>query len=425
MYKYAFIFFTLPILVFAQVEKKLEAFQKAGIPTTLQELETKLYPYIEQENAATLYEKALALVTQKDLDQFYELQKQLQNEVALNKTLSADFEKSLRDITTSNSEVFKLFHKATTIENCRFSIKITDGFLTKTPELYKMRFCIALLMSKMILQTQDNQTDQALETLQSALTFSTRLAQVPMLICVVMSETMQKTSLLGLEYLLSHKQLTLSQLNNINLILVKNAPSKTNSQNGFAGEMCCATDIFSQILEGTYDKRLFGDMGVKDKAELLYYRMSGKCKQDFLAYIINIENYLKVYDFNSLKKMRKATENVPPMQMSGSKFSTVMAPNLKSFVYIHLENTARWHAALTAIAIEKYRLQQQKLPQSLKELIPEYLTEIALDSHGQKLRFEKQPLGYVVYGVGENAVADGGLSIKDGKNLDTAFFVKR
>lgn len=425
MYKYTLMLLVLPILVFSQVEKKLEAFQKAGIPTTLQELEANLYPYIEEDNAATLYEQALTLVAQKDLDSFHELEKKLRSEVALSKTLSADFETSLRELTSNNDKIFTLFHKAATIENCRFSIKLTEGFLTKTPDLYKMRFCVTLLVAKMILQTQDNHADKALQTLESALIFSNRLAQVPMLIFVVIGEAMQKTSLLGLEYLLSHKQLTLAQLNNINAMLVKNSPNKNTNKNGFVAEMCCAAEIFTQISQGNYDKKLFGNMGMKDKAELLYYRMSGKCQQDFLAYVTNIESYLKAYELVSLKEVRQATQKITPMQTSGSKFADVMTPDFRRFVYIHLENTARWHAALTAIAVEKYRLQQQKLPQDLTELIPKYLPEVALDSHGQKLRFEKQQPGYVVYGVGENAVADGGLTMEDGNNLDTAFFVKR
>ncbi|BBM85820.1 hypothetical protein [Candidatus Uabimicrobium amorphum] len=425
MLKYTLALFILPLFVFSQVEKKLEALKKAGIPTTLQELEDKWYPYIEGENAADLYAQAVALVSQKDLDNFHKLEQQLKNEVALNKTLSQQLQKSLRELLERNSEILALFHKATAVEKCRFPVKLTDGFTAKLPHIYKMRFCITLLTSQIIIQTEDKQTEGALHTLRDTLVLTKRLAQIPMLICVLMGETMQRMSFLGLEYLLSHQQLTHAQLDMVKDLLQKTSPDKNNNKYGFVAEMCTITGIFSQISEGNYDEDLFGKLSMKDKAELLYYRMSGKCQQDFNLYVQGIESHLKVYELASLREMRDATKAIKPLEMSGSKFSAMMAPDFRKFIYVHLENTARWRAVLTAMAIEKYRLDHKKLPQNLQALMPKYLQDIAHDSYGQKLHFDKQKQGYTVYGMGENAVPDGGVSIKEGNNLDTAFFVKR
>ena len=58
--------------------------------------------------------------------------------------------------------------------------------------------------------------------------------------------------------------------------------------------------------------------------------------------------------------------------------------------------------AQAAVALERWRLAHPgRLPDTLAELVPAYLTAVPLDPYdGQPVRYQKLPVGYVVYSVG-------------------------
>jgi hypothetical protein len=71
--------------------------------------------------------------------------------------------------------------------------------------------------------------------------------------------------------------------------------------------------------------------------------------------------------------------------------------------------TAR-NVVVTAIALKRYELQHHQLPNTLDELIPEFLKSIPTDyMDGQPLRYRRNGDGtFLLYSVGENGLDDGG-----------------
>ncbi|HXE42262.1 MAG TPA: hypothetical protein VN516_04475, partial [Candidatus Baltobacteraceae bacterium] len=71
----------------------------------------------------------------------------------------------------------------------------------------------------------------------------------------------------------------------------------------------------------------------------------------------------------------------------------------------------------TAIAIKRYQLQHNKLPDTLDKLMPEFLAAVPLDPiDGQPLRYRPNADGrFLLYSIGENGKDDGGdpLAEKD------------
>jgi len=70
---------------------------------------------------------------------------------------------------------------------------------------------------------------------------------------------------------------------------------------------------------------------------------------------------------------------------------------------------ARIDAARVAVALERHRLANGKLPEALSELVPLYLDEVPTDPFdGKPLRYKKLENGYTVYSVGQDGADDGG-----------------
>jgi len=77
----------------------------------------------------------------------------------------------------------------------------------------------------------------------------------------------------------------------------------------------------------------------------------------------------------------------------------------------HASIKAHFRTAQTALAVERFRMANQRLPQTLGELIPQHLKSSPLDPFTEApLLYRITETGFRVYSAGENAQDDGGLS---------------
>lgn len=81
---------------------------------------------------------------------------------------------------------------------------------------------------------------------------------------------------------------------------------------------------------------------------------------------------------------------------------------------------------LTGLAVERYRLAHDKLPESLSLLVPEFLDEVPQDYYGEEgetLKYRSEEDGYVLYSVGRDGKDDKGLKVApDQRRLDDITF---
>ena len=83
------------------------------------------------------------------------------------------------------------------------------------------------------------------------------------------------------------------------------------------------------------------------------------------------------------------------------------------------ENNAWVRAARTAIAIERYRLAEGRLPTALADLVPRFLPELPLDPFdATPLKYVVKGAGYDIYSIGKNLRDDGGVGDANRKTDD-------
>ena len=85
--------------------------------------------------------------------------------------------------------------------------------------------------------------------------------------------------------------------------------------------------------------------------------------------------------------------------------------------------TAR-RVIITAIALKRFELRRDKLPENLKQLVPEILTSVPIDPNdGQPLRYHSNNDGtFLLYSVGEDGKDDGGDPISAASSTTTLFW---
>ena len=83
-------------------------------------------------------------------------------------------------------------------------------------------------------------------------------------------------------------------------------------------------------------------------------------------------------------------------------------------VYLTADSLVTVRSSMLAVATERYRRSQGKLPNSLDDLSPNYITAIPQDPFtGRKLIYKTDKDGFVVYSVGINRQDDGGSIVPE------------
>jgi hypothetical protein len=172
-------------------------------------------------------------------------------------------------------------------------------------------------------------------------------------------------------------------------------------------------DLFSRVAEGDAGVFSMGG-GVTPPGGLYKYARGLRC--------LDQANLLSLYaplcdETVSVKTLaerasehRKRVASTPVYYLVSRLFS----PDFVRAIEWVGRSSARMRCARTAVAAEQYRLKHGRWPDSLEDLVPEFLDAIPPDP------FADDPLGYLrteegvtVYSVGPDEFDDGGLVIPD------------
>ncbi len=90
-------------------------------------------------------------------------------------------------------------------------------------------------------------------------------------------------------------------------------------------------------------------------------------------------------------------------------FARILMPSLYRACELSARCAAIMRCTVTALAMERYRLAHGAWPESLDDLVPEYLDSVPIDPFDEKpMRYATKDGYVVIYSVGEHGVDDGG-----------------
>jgi len=102
---------------------------------------------------------------------------------------------------------------------------------------------------------------------------------------------------------------------------------------------------------------------------------------------------------------------------SDLQFSMRALLAIPDFSRQYYRNRAHLQTARVALAVERYRLKLRRWPESLDQLVPEWLSEVSADPYtGKPLLYRHRDDGVVIYSVGPNHLDDGGKVVQNPAN---------
>ncbi len=416
----------------SKINAELDAIRKAGFPVTLQEL-SDYYPVPQGQNAAYVYNYAF----------YYYDDKPASNPTLENpplpvvgtgklpprgEPLPPEMQAAVSAYLASNAKALDLLHQATAIEGCRYDVDPLNGAGMLLPHLAPLRQAARLLELQALMKADDGKPDEAAAAVEASFAVARSLRNEPIPISQFVRIAVDSISLSALERVLSRTALTDKQLTNLSARMAAEDTAKP-LQRGLAGELSIDESYF--LGGGWRIARLpFGDPN--DGAGLwVFYRLSGMEAQDQLMYLKLMSELVSI-GAGTIKDMRERPAALDKKIEQLSKTYLLTRPLVSCLTRAYeeqLEKFARLRAAHAAIAVERFRMANGRLPDSLDELMLKWLDAVPTDPFDDKpIRYKKLTKGFVTYSVGPDLKDDGGKE-RDPKDstapYDITFIVER
>ncbi len=411
------------------VERRLAALRAAGYPTSFAELAEYTKLPEGTANAADVYARAFAaFVPPAD-----EANVPLLGKVDLPERgapLPEAMRKAIAACLKANEECLSLLHEAGRIEDCRYDWVYADVLsLWKLPPAHMkaLKHCSLLLQLHTIFHGPAADNDTIIAGIHDELRLGDSLRREPGMFSYLLQIATYAIALNGLERALSVTTFTDAQLTQLDEMLAASSARL---------DLCAAlvTQRCFIIEEFQYKQRL-GRPPLRNLLRtggLLYWApgIQARGLPDILGYL---EKYVEAADLplpERLARFRAINDEVDRLSAL-HVLAKIWMPFSTGSMLFELDPRIRVHfdLARTALAIERFRLPTDALPERLDELVPRYLPQVPIDPFdGQPIRYRRRPAGYLLYSVGADGQDNNGREedeVKSGEPCDWCFIVVR
>ncbi len=168
---------------------------------------------------------------------------------------------------------------------------------------------------------------------------------------------------------------------------------------------------------------------------LAVYEALGYGARDGTMFIDLTEAYIDVTRLPTFRwqaEMARVQQRWEPRLRESMLLSPMAEGGFSGMLKLYLSHVAKIECARAALAVERYRAREGRLPTSLGEVAPVYVGAVPADPYtGRELRYERLRSGFVVYSVGEDGRDDGGWALPagtrkaPGQTYDIAFAIER
>jgi len=273
-----------------------------------------------------------------------------------------------------------------------------------------------LLRLETLSHCESQEPDKALESIRANFALA-KLIGAPLLIHRLIHNSVQSRTYKSIERILNRMQLTDEQLLSLSA-WIKESRSNEGYIESLVGERCIGLCAFRGPVGQTTDQ-----MGSGGKAPILilgFWKMLGLHYRDALGYIGLMQENIDAMELPSDERLL-VFDSIQEDVHSGKRgglLTRLLWPALARMLQFDTRCTAEALAAQTALAIERHRLAEGYLPESLENLVPTYMEAVPKDPFdGWRLRYFTRENGFVVYSVGDDLTDNGGAE-RDSQKRD-------
>jgi hypothetical protein len=423
--------------LYHEINNRFKQLRAAGIPVSGTELNTWLRPVPDAENGALVLARAFDLVGNFPDNR--------SNEVASAAILARTNEWSLEtrrlveEYVQTNEAALSKAREALSFSRFRFPIDFSFWPETELPHLRQLKDLARTGALQAALAAEEGRADEWPEHVGFQLKMAATLESEPTTI----------SQLVRYRILSMAAKVTERSLNRA----IPNGAACSNLQTAFAqaggtnplplaliGERAMAIPLFrlswaeiqsrsQEDQQETQPRKLQSLSGIPAGP----FWISGFFERDLNFYLETMDKSIALASLPPPKclELTKHIDSAVNVAMEKHYILTGMLLG-SSGITIRASTQAYIELAITALAVERFRHAQGRLPDDLKELAPQFLDAIPTDPFdGAALRYRRLTRGYVVYSVGQDGHDDGGREVPehrkatDHSTYDITFTVER
>ena len=397
------------------------ALRDAGLPMDAKNLIPPEVPI--DDNASPLYESAIALMESEEWDGTILLTAAYR--ISSDFMAPASASPADMDMLLENDVVRRalaLAERAADRPQCRFDLQYDMGLDLSLAHQHKLLMLTHLLAARAVHEARQDNGDDALRTLHSALQTSHALRTEPFVYSSVFRNQQVAVSLRALQEILTRTTVTDDTLADLSTLL----PSPEDIR-----------DHFLLALNG--DRLLFKENGwIKIGSDSFPPDLHWRDRFIFAFFAFpsvlraNHAIYLREMDRITRETARPYWEHPAPAanvfdpKSSGLSWCSLLALVATDIVPPHRKTMATAQAnvqvARAALALLRHKLAHGAYPASLAEIDPAFLPEVPLDPFtGNPLVYRPDGDGFLLYSLGENLADDGGTEKSQDNSKSKAF----
>ena len=286
----------------------------------------------------------------------------------------------------------------------RFPTRFADGIQMQLPHAQRLRAGARLLALESAVAAHRGQPDAAVDSILAMFAAARSLEQEPVLVSQLVRMALGGMARQRIQWLLSAVTLDDHQLARLDAELAASNYQKP-LRKGLVGERVIGIVTFEN------------PEALGDEAAIGWLSMTGSSDQAM---------YLKLMDEMIAAAEKTGPERQEAIDAADERLrqlasttsaklkyplTLLLLPGLSGASQAAARNEAERDATRAAVAIERFRLREGRLPQKLDELVPDFLASLPSDPFSTgPLRYRADETEFLVYSVGSNGVDDGGRS---------------
>lgn len=410
----------------AQVDALIDSIKATGSPVVAADLRSMAPSLSENENAARLYNRAFAAMTDMnyDLDTWF-----IGDDSILMESkgpIPSDVLNEIRTFLDANHEAIQLLHEASTMPECLFAVNYEEGQRALLPHLPAIKKATRLLALDAVIHAREDRPDQAARSIESGITMANRISKEPMLISQLVRLSAYGLAFRGLQGALHHPGFKESHLASLAKV-IQDAEDPEALTLALVGERTIYWDAMSTSREKLNDLL---DINSDSSApfttlSVWFYDVSGRLARDQLFLLTALRECESVAHLPATERhvaLSELEQRFTPLRTYDpdnlgelNVCSSMLLPSIGKAALADTRMTALVRLAGVTVAIERHRIAtDREPPANISELSPQFLKSIPIDPYtGETIGYRTTDGGYVVYSVGADLKDEAGHDAVD------------
>lgn len=402
-----------------RIQKHLQNVSQRGEPTSFQQV-ASYYPELPwKANGALVFMAAISKVSETNRNQADKL---FQSVVAtpISQGLGHTNRASITAWLHDNDAALELLRKGATLPEARYPLNFRQGAQMKAPHTVSVFEATEWLCLAAVFHAERAETDQAVKSLQAALSLGQSLAAEPLLHSHAARRSCHRRTAYFLERTLHCVTFSDPQLSALQESFSL-AARPVDLTRVFYWERCFGLAVdHKRLLQYIMENRT--------NAELLhpFLKLSGRIEADRLFFLEQISLYIECANkpfperLTSIRQLEQG--RYPRVKRRCLVWSARRLTDYEGIMDAEAEAVARLRLAECALAVVRYKGQRGTFPSEIAQLVPNFLPQILADpGDGKPLRIRQDEASLTIYSVGKDMTDNGGRPKQSWQTYDTPY----